>query len=311
MRNIKLTCLLVVFSYTATAQFSIQPQIGLENSRTIVQYNEQSVVPSGMQLSPKLGLHMDYKFKNGHGPFIGISTTAPASNFNFSVPPTATNSYNMSRENLQMRFEGGYQLSSKPIYFKKPAKSQASSFRSSGRCGSKEYSSFKKSGCGSSSARYSKTSNKSIAKNKGSYMRIIPSAGFAFIPGQPSEIETKTEGGQTTYDYKAGAWNTAFIAGTGFEFGNSRHPKFTVNINYLKGLGNMDTKTINSVSNGKSVSTLVSSAASNWSVSLGVPISFGKRKPEVKKPTEQFRYNKKCGPAEKIQYRSGCGEKRI
>ncbi|HUS02103.1 MAG TPA: hypothetical protein VMY77_10275 [Chitinophagaceae bacterium] len=313
MRHIKLTCFLLALGFAANAQFNIQPQMGLENSRTIIQYNEQSIVPSGMQLSPKLALRMDYKFKTGHGPYIGISTTAPATNFNFSVPPTATNSYNTSRQNLQMRFEGGYQLSTKPIFFLKPAKSLTShaSFRSSGRCGDREYSCIKKLNCGNSSAnRCSSSSNKSIAKNKGSYMRIIPSVGLAFIPGQPSEIETKTEGGQTTYDYKAGAWNTALTAGTGFEFGNNRQAKFVVSINYLKGLGNMDTKTINSVSNGKSEATIVSSKASSWNVSLGVPISFSKRKPEIKKQVEKFRYNGKCGQSERYKPQSRCGQYR-
>ena len=307
MRNITLTCFLLAINFAANAQFSIQPQIGLENSRTVIQYNEESI-SSGMQFSPKLALRMDYKFKNGHGPFIGISTNSPATNFNFSVPPTATNSYNTSRENLQMRFEGGYQLSTKPIYFSKPAKSQASSFRSSGRCGGREYSCVKKSSCGSSSAnRCSKSSNKSIAKNKGSYMRIIPSAGIAFIPGQPTEVETK-QGSQTTFDYKAGAWNTALIAGTGFEFGNNNRAKFTLNINYLQGLSNMDTKTVTSVSNGKAVATTVSSKASSWSVGLGVPISFSKRKPEIKKQIEKYKYNGRCGQTERYKSSSRCGQ---
>ena len=139
-------------------------------------------------------------------------------------------------------------------------------------------------------------------------MRIIPSVGLAFIPGQPSEIETKT-GGQTTYDYKAGAWNTAVTAGTGFEFGNSRQAKFVVSINYLKGLGNMDTKTVNSVSNGKSVATMVSSAASSWNVSLGVPISFSK-KPKIKNQIENSRYSGKCGQSERYKPQSRCGQYR-
>lgn len=313
MRQIKLTCFLLAFGFAANAQFSIQPQIGLENSRTIIQYNDQSIVPPGMQLSPKLALRMDYTFKKGHGPFIGISTAAPVTNFNFAVPPTATNSYSTSHEKIQMRFEAGYQLSTKPIYFSKPAKSQAShaSFRSSGRCGEKFYSCIQKSSCGNSIAnRCSGSSNRSVAKNKGSYMRIIPSVGLALIPGQPSEIETKTDGGQTTYDYKAGAWNTALTAGTGFEFGNSRQAKFVVSIHYLKGLGNMDTKTINSVSNGKSLATNVSSKASGWNVSLGVPVSFSKRKPEVKKPTEPSRYSGKCGQSERYKPQSRCGQYR-
>ena len=107
-------------------------------------------------------------------------------------------------------------------------------------------------------------------------MRITPSVGLAFIPSQLTEIETQTQGTQTTYDYKAGAWSSAIIAGTAFEFGTNRHAKFVVNINYLKGLGNMDTKTINSVSNGKTVASTISSNNSGWNVSVGIPISFNK-----------------------------------
>lgn len=312
MRHIKLTCLLVVCSYATYAQFSIQPQIGLENSKTTIQHNDESLIPGGVRFSPKLSLRMEYKFKKGHGPFIGVSTSAPVVDFNFSDPQTAAATYNAQRDNLQLRFEGGYQLSTKPIYFSSPGKSHASAFRSSGKCGDREkYSCNTKMSCGKSSAsRCSKSSNKSIAKNNESYMRIIPSAGLALIPGQPSEIETKTQGTQTTYNYKAGAWHTAFIAGTGFEFGNNGRAKFAINVNYLKGLGNMDTQTINSVSNGKPVATRFSSKASSWSVGLGFPISFSK-KPAVQKHVERSRYENKCGQSEKIQYRSGCGQKRI
>ncbi len=122
-------------------------------------------------------------------------------------------------------------------------------------------------------------------------MRIIPSVGLAFIPSQQTEIETKTQGTQTIYNYKADAWNTALIAGTGFEFGTNRHAKFIVNINYLKGLGNMDTKTINSVSNGKAVAATLGSNSSSWSVGLGIPLSFSKKKPEMHRQIERPKYN--------------------
>ncbi len=131
------------------------------------------------------------------------------------------------------------------------------------------------------------------------------------MTSQPSEIDLNTQGSQTNYSYKAGAWNTALIAGTGFEFGSNRHAKFIININYLKGLGNMDTKTISSVSNNKSVATMISSKASSWNVSLGIPISLSKKKPEMHKQFERSMYHGRCGQNEKSQSHGRCGEYRM
>lgn len=308
MRN-KLTFLLIVFSYASNAQFKIQPQIGLESSTTTINYNEVSI-PSGMQFSPKLGLRAEYQIKKGHGVFAGISTSAPTVDFNFSALPAGAGTYNTSRENLQVRFEGGYQFSTKPISLSKPkAASQATSSRNFGYgdMGSRG-SCIRKMSCGRQSAmkQCGKNSSRTVAKNSGSYLRIIPSAGFAFIPSQPSEIETKSPGSATTHTYKAGAWNTAFITGAGFEFGSNRQAKYIVSVNYLKGLGNMDTKTVNSVTNGKSVATSVSSNASAWSISLGVPISLSKKKPQPKYQMERIYHHEKI--VEKYQYRGRCGQ---
>lgn len=320
--RITFTCLLVVFVYTANAQFSIQPQIGLENTRTAVKYNDQSVVPVGMQFSPMFAVQMDYKSKQGHGAFVGVSTSSPAIDFQFSDLQTAATSYNASRQNIQLRFEGGYEFSTKPIYFSKGNTSNTPAYKPANRCAGREQQSCSgkvncqqhscagRMNCGQHSREMcSKDPNKTMAKNNGSYMRIIPSVGVAFIPSQPSEIETKTQGTQTTYDYKAGAWNTALIAGTAFEFGNNRHAKFIVNINYLKGIGNMDTKTINSVSNGKAVSSTISSNTSGWNVKLGIPLSFSK-KPQQRKQCERSTYNGKCGQ-ERSQFHGRCGQYRM
>lgn len=312
MRNIKFTLLFVGFGYAANAQFSIQPQIGLENSKTTIQYNNQSFVPLGTQLIPRVALRMDYKFKQGHGIFAGISTSSPAVDFKFADPQTAATSYKASKQNTKLRLEGGYQFSTKPIYFSKPGKSSgkssfSSSLKSSQKCGGREQQSCReKMSCGQRSvmSRCSKNSNKVTAKNNGSYMRIIPSVGVAYIPSQPSEIVAT----QSNYSYKAGAWNTALIAGTGFEFGSNRHAKFIININYLKGLGNMDTKTINSVSNNKAVATMISSKASSWGVSLGIPFSLSKKKPQLHNQFERLKYSGRCGQSEKSQSRSRCGE---
>jgi hypothetical protein len=77
MRPVISTLLLfLVFGYVTHAQLSIVPQIGMENTRTSVSYNDQNAfVPLGGQLSPQLALRMDYKFKQQHGPFLGVSTS--------------------------------------------------------------------------------------------------------------------------------------------------------------------------------------------------------------------------------------------
>ncbi len=338
MRNIKFTCLLIVLGYSAKAQFSIQPQIGIENSRTAININEQSFVPAGIQFSPKLALRIDYKLNKIHGLYAGISTSAPAVNFSFSDPQLASTSFNTSRRNVKLRFEGGYQLSTKAINLSKPSSSisNTASYNSFQEYSGKEKQScrekmsFSKSsameGCSKSSAMEScskssamescskssvmkschKNSGKSVAKNKGSYMKILPSVGFAYSPNQSSEIEM-TRG---VYNYKAGAWNTAIVAGTGLEFGRNKQSKFIVNINYLHGLGNMDTKTINSMSNNKPLATMISSKASSWSVSLGVPLSLSKKKPEMHRQFERSKYDGKCGQKEKSQSPGRCGQYR-
>lgn len=307
MRNIILTCLLLACGYAVNAQFSIQPQFGIENSRTAININEQSFVPAGVQFFPKLALRLDYKLNKSNGVYAGISTSAPAIDFTFSDPQSAATSYNLSRNNIEFRFEGGYQFSTKPIYFSKPGRSVSThSFsRSFHQYGNRQQSCRTKSSCirSSSANRCSKNANKTMAKNKGSYMKILPSLGFSYSPNQSSGIENK----QGVYNYKGGAWNTALVAGTGFEFGNNRQAKFIVNINYLRGLGNMDTEMMNSVSNGKTVPTSFSSKASSWSISLGVPFSLSKRKKEVQHQYFRTFEKRQCGQSQKSPYRSRCG----
>ena len=317
----KLTCLFVIISFVATAQFRIQPQIGMENSRTTVKVNNlSSFAPQGLQFAPRLGMRMEYKFKKGHGPFLGLATSSPYVGFNFTDPQSANTNYYTTKQNLQLRFEGGYQVSSKPIYFSKPVTvTQVRTFSYNGesrKCGSSERTLSSANTENLSSAREgcSHPCQKSCTKNnsqrtvvtrtqsKGWFMRIVPSAGVAVIPTVNNDIEASPTGAsQTNYKYKAGAWNTAFITGAGFEFGVNTRTKFILNANYLKGLGNLDTKTINHISNGKSVTTNLKSNTSSWNVSLGIPISFTKQKSAtVIKHCEKIMYQGRCGQHYKI-----------
>lgn len=297
----KLTCLFVIICFVANAQFSIQPQIGLENSRTTVMINElPKFVPLGLQYAPRIALRMDYKFKKGHGPFVGVATSSPVVGLNFTDPQTANTSFYTTKQDLQIRFEGGYQVSTKPIYFSKPTTEVVTrtmygyTYSAPKNCGSEQKVSTDNSGCRHYGQRTCRTTVKttSLRKvNQGWFMRIVPSAGIAMIPTIKNDVEAT----QNNYSYKAGAWNTALITGAGFEFGQNKRTKFVVNINYLKGLGNLDTKTISNISNGKSTTTSFKSSTSSWNVNVGIPISFTKQKSDpLIKPCNKNIYHSGC-----------------
>jgi len=289
MRNAALTLLLfVACGYAANSQrFSLLPQVGFENSKTKINYNDLgSFSPIGVKFTPQASLRLNYSSKQGQGFFLGATTSRSVVSFSFTDPETLRNSFIATNGNLQLRLEGGYQFNSKPIALGK-SKSSASG--------------TEKKNCSSGSSRCcSHNSNKakqnSSGKNKSSWVRIQPSIGMGYIPVVKSDVVTKTQAGQTTYQYNAGNWNTAFIAGTGFEFGRGSTRQFTVSVNYFKGLGNLDEKTITSVSGGKTVTTNLESASSGWNLKVGIPFTL-----KAKSKTER-----------KPEYRkSGCGQYRV
>ena len=84
---ISTTIFLFLLSFTVTAQLSITPQVGLENTRTTVFFNDLTgYVPLAGQLSPQLALRAEYKFKQQHGPFIGVSTSRSLVAYQFDNP---------------------------------------------------------------------------------------------------------------------------------------------------------------------------------------------------------------------------------
>jgi hypothetical protein len=314
MRSATVTCLLfVAFGYAASAQFTIQPQVGIENFRTSLNYNNlPSFSPLGGKLSPQASVRLDYKFKHGHGPFLGIATSNSVVSFNFSDPETARNVYQASAGDIQLRFEAGYQLTSKRIYFNKSGATSKPASKSVSKSSQNE-TNYTKHGCGEYSERsrccsHSSTTKSKIAasKNNGWWMRIQPSIGAAFIPSVKQDLITNPQGSQASYEYRAGNWNSALVTGTSFEFGNNAQRKFTVSINYLKGLGNLDTRMLTTTTGAKTVTTDFKSAVSGWNLKLGVPISLSKTKTIAKQKviekTYKYKYEGKCG-----QYRSRCG----
>jgi hypothetical protein len=311
MKYLYLSSLFIFFGCVVKAQLSIVPQFGMESSKTTVSYNKSSdFSPLGTKLSPHASVRLDYKFKKGHGPFVGLATTRSAVNYTFSNPETGLTNYTASRDNKQLRIEGGYRLSTKPIYFNKSGGQNKSPKVSSERSSTKRScgGSYIQSRCGSKSYTNSVASP---SKDKRSWVSIQPSLGMAFIPtASAAEIATNSQGNITSYEYSAGNWKTAAIAGVGFAFGKNDQQKLIVSVNYLKGIGNLGTESLTTTTDAKPTSTYISSNASNWNLRVGIPINLTKtKKPvqkeviiikqqtEIKQPAEvrQPKQEKKCG----------------
>ena len=167
-------------------------------------------------------------------------------------------------------------MSTKPIYFNKTAKNNSKSSAQQNTA-KRSCSDYFKSRCGSKSYQ---SIAKAPAANKGSWVSIQPSAGMAFVPGaSPANIAANAQGNLTSYEYAAGDYKTALTAGTGFVFGKNDRQKLIVSVNYLRGIGNLDNKTLTTVNeSSKPVTTNISSKASNWNLRVGIPIGFTKDK---------------------------------
>jgi hypothetical protein len=112
-------------------------------------------------------------------------------------------------------------------------------------------------------------------------MRIQPFAGMAWIPNPKAAVKTI----DAMYQYNAGNWSTALIAGTNFEVGKGTQRKFVVGVQYLKGLGNLDNETLVTGKENIASTTQLKSSASAWNISVGVPLSLGKKKTAVQQTT--------------------------
>jgi hypothetical protein len=291
------TLVFVAFGFAANAQLSITPKIGAEQFKTNINYNDvPSFSPLGSVFSPQLALRMDYKFKKTHGPFIGAAMNRSVTAFSFADPETGAYTYDASRGSSQIRLEAGYQYSFKPILFKSSSSNSKSQTTAS---------STQKSGCRSQYSSRCGSKSSTNAKNKSMYMRITPFAGMAYVPGTKSAITADAVKG---YTYNAGNFNTAVIAGADFEFGRGRNRQFVVGFQYLKGLGNMNTQTIEAASSTTKASVAhLSSSTSGWNVTLGLPITLGKTQKESK-PAKVYMPVKSKTYGQCSQYkRSRCG----
>ena len=265
---------------TANSQFTILPQAGFENSNTKISYNNLPYFSPVTQMQPKFGLRADYKFKNGFGPFAGISTSRPLVSYSFTDPEKGMTEYNASMGNMQAQLQAGLQYTSKPISFKKQTSASKTSkttvkpttnnhsYYSSGCSRNYSYS-----GCG---AKKSSTAEKTKPQNTGWALRLQPSAGIGFIPSDVEDLVTTPAGMQNNYTYNAGNSKTTLLTSMGFEFAKNEKRLFTLSVNYFKGLGNNSTS-FTSESAGKTTTTLLNSKLSGWGATLGIPISFAKK----------------------------------
>jgi hypothetical protein len=310
MRPVIFTSILfLLIGSAANAQLTIQPQLGFENTKTTVSYNDLNrIVPLSGQLTPQLAVRVDYKFKQQHGPFLGVSTSRSLVSYEFSDPDNGMKIYKASAGDIQLRLEGGYQFSSKPFYFSKPKamaqpapaaapmrhqyRSYGSAYSQGGRCGRSNDMSSQKYKSQSSSAVQSVKE-----KEKGWYMAVQPLLGAALMPAVKSDIIRQASGSQSSYVYNAGNWRSALITGAGFEFGKNTDKKFIVTVSYLKALGNLDNSQLTTMSGAKENVTQLKSDVSAWSIKAGIPITLSKKKTVVKQVvTEQPREQKKqCG----------------
>lgn len=300
----------VVFGYAAKAQkFSLLPQVGFENSKTTIRYNNSSSFsPAGINFSPQVGLQFVYRSKPGHGFFLGAASSRSTVLFSFTNPENGMNDYKINTGDMQLRLEGGYQFSSKPIYFKKQntkaSKPAENKIAQKKNCGSYSY----KSHCTKNKTEASRVAHtdqlKKSSVNKGSWVRLQPSVGTGFIPSVKTDVITKMQNGQTSYEYRAGNWNTALMTGMGFEFGKKNTRLFTLSVNYFKGIGNLDKQTISITDGTKTLTTQLQSKVSGWNMRIGVPFTLGAKKPAIKQQTEKKtrQPGSKCGQY-KIMYR--------
>lgn len=287
----------VALGFIANAQrFTVMPQLGIQSSRTAIEYNNApSFLPLGIQLSPYAGARLDYKTKKGHGAFVAVATNHSIVSYDFSNLENGMNAYQATSGEFKMALQGGYQFNSKPMYFKKPAASKSSA--------SVSENSTVRSYCGAYRSHCSRSNNSAASQNRiaskvdqGWYISVQPSIGAAFIPSVGESVSTKTAGSRRMYSYKAGNYNLGIVSGVGFEFGKNVERRFTINVSYLKGIGNLDNEKISSASEIKPTVTYLSSKSSGWTLSAGIPITLNKKKTVVK-PVEPPKrsYEGRCG----------------
>ena len=132
-----------------------------------------------------------------------------------------------------------------------------------------------------------------------------PSVGVGYIAAPKTDIVSKTQGGQTTYEYRAGNWNTAFLTGMGFEFGRNKQRLLNVSINYFKGIGNMNQQTVSNESGIKTNYATLESSASGWNMRVGIPFTLAEKKSGKQKSANKTKKTSCCDKM-RIEYKYRC-----
>jgi hypothetical protein len=255
-------CALLGTAATANAQLSFLPQLGFENSNTSVQVNNgASFSPTGMN-ALKANLRADYRLKKGHGPYVSVGTAPGATAYSFKDPGSAATNFITASNALQLKLEGGYQFTSKPIRLKKTSSKPTTIQQTSlgKRCGSSYY-------------YHQKTTATKTKQDKSLALRLQPSAGMAYFPSAGKNIIINENG----YQYNAGEYKSAVVSSLGFEFDNGRQRLFTLSIFYSKGIGSLKSKELPPAEN-KLGSTYLNSNSSSWGMVVGIPFSLAKTK---------------------------------
>jgi len=305
MKNAALILAFAAVGIAANAQrFTLLPQAGFESSRTSLSFsNLATFSPLNMNFTPQASLRLDYKFKTGAGPYLNISTARSRVNYRFTDAETVMTNYTAVAGNMQLRFEGGLQYSFKPLLLTK-AKGAASKSRATNK-ETKSYPSAYKGNCARKYESYSsRCGNKkppqmiNRKRSNTPWISIQPSLGFAYVPSAEALLSSKTQGGQSTYEYRAGNSNAAIVAGSGFEFGKGNTRKFTITVSYFAGIGNWNEQSVTTVTGNKSSTTTIASNVSGWNVRVGIPFTLSKKKNEVKQKQEMRRHHEhknRCG----------------
>jgi hypothetical protein len=296
-----LVALFLCVGMAAHSQWRFLPQIGFDKNKASVDVNGQEAISSLTgNTAFKAALRTDYLFKGGHGPYASIGSSPSAISLSFDNPENLANNYIKETSGLQWRFEGGYGISTKPIYFNKGAAKNSTTKNSSSQI--EDYTVVVKKSCGSytyTTRCHRPTTPQKQAQNEAFNMRLQPSVGMAYLPNVKEDV---VQEGATTI-YRAGNWNTAFVSALGFELAKGSQRFLTLQLSYTKGIGNLDTRTITTVADGKTIVSSFHSTASSWALTAGVPISLTKKqsntaKQESKKETSEkckSYYNKRCG----------------
>ena len=232
--------------FAAAQQLTFTPQVGFQSSNTKVSFNNSPFYTPDRNGTAFAGFRLSYQSKKGHGPYLGFGLGTSTNTYILSDP----NFIRFSSAGMTdiFRLEGGYQWSSKPIYFKRIWDNGISR---------EEFASLKK---------------------KGWHVRLQPYIGMAmqFRNGSTATDKFTTPDGSITNYY--GRRGLAITTGLNLEFGKNGKRKFTLSINYVHGLRTMQSTYIQRNYNGIDYSTQLYNRSSGFTITLGIPLTLWSKK---------------------------------